>query len=156
MATPFSTVARRFKSLITEPLYAELPPEVAAADINNLIIDAVDFFEFPKKSLDYDEVLLEFKEDLTREEINLLARVALENWIDRYINNADVMRLEYGDKDFKISGQASQLNSLVNMRERTNVRTRYLMRLYNRRDSTGRPNYNGLAGGAIGNDKKQV
>lgn len=154
MATPFSTIARRFKSLITEPLYAELPPEVAEADINSLILDAVDFFEFPKKNLDYDEVLLQFNESLSREEINILARVALENWIDRYINNADIMRLEYGDKDFKISGQASQLNALVNMRDRTNVRTRYLMRLYNRRDSAGRPNYTGLAGGAIGNDRE--
>lgn len=153
MGTPFSTIARRFQSLITEPLYAELPPEVAAADINSLILDAVDFFEFPKKSLDYDEVLLQFNEELTREEIALLARIALENWIDRYINNTDVMRLEYGDKDFKISGQASQLNALVNMRDRTNVRTRYLMRLYNRRDNAGRPNYSGLAGGAIGNDR---
>lgn len=151
MGTPFSSIARRFKSLITEPLYAELPPEVAAADINSLIMDNIDLFEFPKKSLNYDEVLLQFDEVLTAEEINIIARLCLENWMDRYINNTEVMRLEYGDKDFKISGQAAELNALTNTRDRTGVRTKYLMRLYNRRNASGRPNYSGLAGGAMGN-----
>lgn len=149
MATPFFQVADRFKRIITEPLYADLPIDIATEDLNSLVMDSVFSFEFPKHSLAYDEENETFLEDLTLEEINLLARFMLESWLDRYINNAELVRVEYGDKDFKIGGQGAILNAAINSKASMLSRTKYLMRLYNRRDNSGNPNYSELSGGAF-------
>lgn len=55
MGTPFTKVYNRFLGKITDDMYIELTPEDTIKDLQNLIIDAIPGFEFPRKNLmDYE------------------------------------------------------------------------------------------------------
>ena len=55
MGTPFNKVYNRFLGKITDDMYIELTPEDTIKDLQNLIIDAIPGFEFPRKNLmDYE------------------------------------------------------------------------------------------------------
>ncbi len=51
--TLFSAVYNRFLGQITDDLYLELTPEDTIKDLQNLLINAIPGFEFPRKNL-YD------------------------------------------------------------------------------------------------------
>lgn len=51
--TQFSTVYNRFLGQITDDLYLELTPEDTIKDLQNLLINAIPGFEFPRVNL-YD------------------------------------------------------------------------------------------------------
>jgi hypothetical protein len=51
--TQFSAVYNRFLGQITDDLYLELTPEDTLKDLQNLLINALPGFEFPRKNL-YD------------------------------------------------------------------------------------------------------
>lgn len=53
MGTKFVTVYDRFLGKITDDMYMELTPEDTLRDLQNLLIDALPGFEFPRKNL-YD------------------------------------------------------------------------------------------------------
>lgn len=55
MGTPFTKVYNRFLGKITDDMYIELTPEDTIKDLQNLIVDAIPGFEFPRKNLmDYE------------------------------------------------------------------------------------------------------
>ena len=55
MGTPFTKVYNRYLGMITDDMYIELTPEDTIKDLQNLIIDAIPGFEFPRKNLmDYE------------------------------------------------------------------------------------------------------
>ena len=51
MGTLFSTVYNRFLGKVTDDMYLELTPQDTLKDLQNLIIDAIPGFEFPRKNL---------------------------------------------------------------------------------------------------------
>ena len=51
MATTFVDVYNRFLNQITDDLYMELTPEDTLRDLQNLLIDSLPQFEFPRKNL---------------------------------------------------------------------------------------------------------
>ena len=68
METLFSLVYNRFLGKITDDMYMELTPEDTLRDLQNLLVNALPGFEFPRKNiLDYtiliEEVISE--EDLS-------------------------------------------------------------------------------------------
>jgi len=93
MGTPFTDVYNRFLGKITDDMYMELTPEDTMRDLTNLLVDAIPGFEFPRKNLmDYTidtttqnvlESTSSFAEELTSEEINILAILMMNNWLQR-------------------------------------------------------------------------
>jgi hypothetical protein len=64
MRTLFASVYNRFLGKITDDMYLELTPEDTIKDMQNLIIDAIPGFEFPRVNLfDYVIELKEIRED---------------------------------------------------------------------------------------------
>lgn len=62
--TQFSAVYNRFLGKITDDLYLELTPEDTLRDLQNLLLDAIPSFEFPRINLyDYTIELKEIGED---------------------------------------------------------------------------------------------
>ena len=70
MGTLFSAVYNRFLGKITDDLYLELTPEDTLKDLQNLLMDALPGFEFPRKDLyDYTIELAEVGEsDVTTDD----------------------------------------------------------------------------------------
>jgi hypothetical protein len=64
MNTLFASVYNRFLGKITDDMYMELTPEDTIKDLQNMLIDAIPGFEFPRHDLDnYTIELVEISED---------------------------------------------------------------------------------------------
>ena len=169
--TQFSAVYNRFLGQITDDLYLELTPEDTLRDLQNLLINAIPGFEFPRKNLyDYtielreigedqltpddfvlgtvwgsldEEVLLEvpnvlvdksrFNCELTPEEINILALLMKQGWVQRQVTSIENTRMKYSGADFKMTSQANHLSKLMALLEESRRDSFHMQRLYKRR-----------------------
>lgn len=137
--TPFSTVYDKFLTKVTDDMYMELTPEDTQKILKELLIDAVPWFEFPRKPLDYNEETNSFSADLNKEEVNILATYMVCEWFGRQIACVENTRQKYSGSDFKFSSQANHLKTLLTSQKEYERKGFHLQRLYKRRkkDSNG-------------------
>ena len=169
MGTLFATVYNRFLGKITDDMYLELTPQDTLRDLNNLIIDAIPGFEFPRQNLfDYqieqitipqnelmaDDFVLgpawesidemvdnpkvvvdrsSFAADLTSEEVNILALLMKQGWVQRQVTSIENTRMKYSGSDFKMTSQANHLQKLMGLLEESRRDSFHMQRLYKRR-----------------------
>ncbi len=169
--TQFSAVYNRFLGKITDDLYLELTPEDTLKDLQNLLIDAIPGFEFPRQNLyDYTIEVREIGEDeltpddfvlgtvwgdveeinpletpdvlvdksrfnveLTPEEINILALLMKQGWVQRQVTSIENTRMKYSGSDFKMTSQANHLSKLLTLLEESRRDSFHMQRLYKRR-----------------------
>jgi hypothetical protein len=167
--TQFSAVYNRFLGQITDDLYLELTPEDTLKDLQNLLINAIPGFEFPRKNLyDYtievreiaetdvtsDDFILgvvwgdldntlgtpnvmvdksRFNIELTAEEINILALLMKQGWVQRQVTSIENTRMKYSGSDFKMTSQANHLSKLLTLLEESRRDSFHMQRLYKRR-----------------------
>lgn len=129
MGTLFSIVYNCFLNKITDDMYMELTPQDTIRDLRNLLLNAIPGFEFPRKILDFEILIREitpdsvnifgfvvedaegnkvedasyFKEVLSPEEINILAILMMEGWLQRQITSIENTRQKYSGSDFKFT-----------------------------------------------------
>ena len=176
MGTQFSEVYNRFLGKITDDMYMELTPEDTVKDLQNLIVNALPGFEFPRKDLyNYEiktcimkedeliendfvlgviwgeipeanavpDVLVDkssFFEELTSEEINIIAILMMEGWLQRQVTSCENVRMKYSGSDFKMTSQANHLSKLLSLLKDCQRQSIHMQRLYKRRrfSSTGK------------------
>lgn len=168
--TLFSAVYNRFLGKITDDMYIELTPEDTIKDLQNLLIDAIPGFEFPRQDIsNYTTQVVQIKENevldgdfiigvvwddlaenivetpdvlvdrscfaanLTSEEINILALLMKQSWIQRQVNSIENTRMKYYGSDFKMTSQANHLSKLMNLLETAKTESFHMQRLYKRR-----------------------
>ena len=167
--TQFSAVYNRFLGQITDDLYLELTPEDTLRDLQNLLINAIPGFEFPRKNLyDYtievreipetnatpDDFILgvvwgeilddsltpnvlvdksRFNIELTPEEINILALLMKQGWVQRQVTSIENTRMKYSGSDFKMTSQANHLSKLLALLDESRRDSFHMQRLYKRR-----------------------
>ena len=167
--TQFSAVYNRFLGQITDDLYLELTPEDTLRDLQNLLINAIPGFEFPRKNLyDYTIEVKEIPEsdatpedfilgvvwgailddsltpnvmvdksrfnvELTPEEINILALLMKQGWVQRQVTSIENTRMKYSGSDFKMTSQANHLSKLLTLLEESRRDSFHMQRLYKRR-----------------------
>ena len=167
--TQFSAVYNRFLGQITDDLYLELTPEDTLKDLQNLLINAIPGFEFPRKNLyDYTIEVREVAEpdvtpddfilgtvwgdlqntleapnvlvdksrsnmELTSEEINILAILMKQGWVQRQVTSIENTRMEYSGSDFKMTSQANHLAKLLTLLNESRRDSLHMQRLYKRR-----------------------
>ena len=166
--TQFSAVYNRFLGQITDDLYLELTPEDTLRDLQNLLINAIPGFEFPRKNLyDYtieiqtipeieasendfilginleESEILEtpnvlvdksrFNIELTPEEINILALLMKQLWVQRQVTSIENTRMKYSGSDFKMTSQANHLAKLLSLLKESQRDSFHMQRLYKRR-----------------------
>ena len=169
--TQFSAVYNRFLGQVTDDLYLELTPEDTLRDLQNLLINAIPGFEFPRQNLyDYtievreigedqltpddfvlgtvwgsldEEMLLDvpnvlvdksrFNCELTPEEINILALLMKQGWVQRQVTSIENTRMKYSGSDFKMTSQANHLSKLLALLDESRRDSFHMQRLYKRR-----------------------
>ena len=167
--TQFSAVYNRFLGQITDDFYLELTPEDTLKDLQNLLINAIPGFEFPRKNLyDYtievreigedeltpDDFILgtvwddlddtletpnvlvdksRFNVELSPEEINILALLMKQGWVQRQVTSIENTRMKYSGSDFKMTSQANHLSKLLTLLEESRRDSFHMQRLYKRR-----------------------
>ena len=106
--------------------------------IIGIIWDELEDDEYPKA-----QALIErshFNTDLTSEEINILAILMMNAWLQRQITSIENTRMKYSGADFKFTSQANHLAKLLTLLEETQRQSHHMQRLYKRR----RPTDNGI------------
>ena len=74
-----------------------------------------------------------FEEELTNEEINILAVLMVRGWLVRQINSCEIVRMKYTGSDFKMTSQANHLSKLLTLKEKIEQESFHMQRLYKRR-----------------------
>lgn len=166
MGTLFASVYNCFLNKITDDMYMELTPEDTIRDLQNLLINAIPGFEFPRKKLEYEILTRElndksvnvtgfvvenadgtkfedassFGEVLTLEEVNILAILMMEGWLQRQVTTIELVRQKYSGTDFKFTSQAAHLAKLLALLAEVQRQSLHMQRLYKRR-KTGNDGY---------------
>ena len=169
--TQFSAVYNRFLGQVTDDLYLELTPQDTLRDLQNLLLNALPGFEFPRINLyDYiievkeisedeltsDDFVLDtvqgdsenseileipkvlvdksrFNVELSPEEINILALLMKQGWVQRQVTSIENTRMKYSGTDFKMTSQANHLSKLLALLEESRKDSFHMQRLYKRR-----------------------
>ena len=159
--TKFVSIYNHFLGKITDDMYLELTPQDTLRDLKNLLMDAITGFEFPRVNLQNYELLIinvpkdkiveediiikenedktfmvdrsAFLEGLTLEEINILALLMKQSWVQRQVTSIENTRMKYSGSDFKMTSQANHLQKLINLLEESRRDAFHMQRLYKRR-----------------------
>ena len=150
-------------------MYLELTPEDTVKDLQNLLVDAIPGFEFPRVNLyDYEIAVVQIYEnetveedfiigvvwndsldleeiprvlvdrssfniELSQEEINILALLMKQAWVQRQVTSIENTRMKYSGADFKMTSQANHLSKLLSLLEESRRDSFHMQRLYKRR-----------------------
>lgn len=82
-----------------------------------------------------------FNEDLTQEEIYILAILMMNAWLQRQITSIENTRMKYSGTDFKMTSQANHLSKLLTLQTECQRQSFHLQRLYKRRELNKKDNY---------------
>jgi len=74
-----------------------------------------------------------FNETLTSEEINIIAILMMEGWLQRQVTSIENTRMKYSGSDFKFTSQANHLAKLLTLLKEVQRQSHHMQRLYKRR-----------------------
>ena len=74
-----------------------------------------------------------FSSDLSAEEINILALLMKQGWVQRQVTSIENTRMKYSGSDFKMTSQANHLQKLLSLLEESRRDSFHMQRLYKRR-----------------------
>ena len=140
--TSFSLVYDSFLSKITDDMYLELTELDTFRMLEQLLLSAIEKFEFPRVNLwDYeffeivDEVIYNgiesnyqdvqaivydggyFNNNLTHEEVNILAVYMIVEWLSQQLASVENTRMKYSGSDFKFTSQANHMAKILQLKK---------------------------------------
>lgn len=74
-----------------------------------------------------------FAAQLTSEEVNILALLMKQGWVERQVASIENTRMKYSGTDFKMTSQANHLAKLLNLLDEARRDSFHMQRLYKRR-----------------------
>ena len=156
--TPFSIIYDSFLSKITDDMYMELTELDTFRLLQDLLISAMQKFEFPRFNInDYELDEIEdvqtydgidsndeevdaiiynnghFNIKLTIEEINILATYMIVEWLGQQLASVENVRMKYSGSDFKFTSQANHMAKILTLKTDYDREGFHLQRLYKRR-----------------------
>ena len=138
--TKAQKVYDEFLSQITDDMFMELTKEDTMKMLSELLDSAIPWFEFPRQSLDVevpededDEEDFYFINDLTEEEVKILATYMVQEWIGQQLASIENIRMKYSGSDFKLTSQANHMAKLQSLQKEYERKGFHLQRLYKRR-----------------------
>ena len=172
MNTDFSVVYDSFLSKITDDMYLQLSELDTYRMLEELLLSAIEKFEFPRINLtdyelgeiqngndtyngtesnneDVEAVIYSggyFNNELTHEEVNILAVYMIVQWISQQLASVENTRMKYSGSDFKFTSQANHMQKLLQMKKDYEREGFHLQRLYKRRA----PDKNGIMRSTLG------
>ena len=156
--TSFVTIYDSFLARVTSDMYMELTELDTIEMLQDLLINAIPRFEFPKFDIfDYEEghwegmgiycgVESDYKETpstgwvggvfntlLTKEEINIISLNMVIEWLYQQLDTTENSKMKYSGSDFKFTSQANHMAKLKVMMDERKQECFHLQRLYKRR-----------------------
>ena len=160
--TSFLTIYDAFFTKVTADMYMELTEKETYEMLQDLLINSLPRFEFPRFDIfDYElGAWGEFDQDycgeesndkevpatgwvggafnthLTNEEINIIALNMVIEWLGQQLDTTENTKLKYSGSDFKFTSQANHMAKLKVMIDAHKQDSLHLQRLYKRRIRT--------------------
>ena len=156
--TLFSLVYDSFLSKITDDMYMELTELDTYQMLEQLLLSAIEKFEFPRVNLnDYDLIGItdevfyngaesnyqdtvaivyeggHFNTKLSHQEINILSVYMIVEWLSQQLASIQNTRMKYSGSDFKFTSQANHMQKLLQLKKDYEREGFHLQRLYKRR-----------------------
>ena len=156
--TSFVTVYDSFLARVTSDMYLELTEKDTYEMLQDLLINAIPRFEFPRVNLfeyeigywenlgTYQGIESDNKKVsatgwvggafcylLTEEEINILALNMVIEWLGQQLDTTENTRMKYSGSDFKFTSQANHMAKLKVMIDAQKQDSIHLQRIYKRR-----------------------
>ena len=150
--TPFSSIYNSFLSKITDDMYMELTELETFSMLQELLISAIQKFEFPRVDLTKYEIEYVDEEttykgvesnneevkaflygggcfyiELSPEEINILSTYMIVEWLGQQLATVENVRMKYSGSDFK------HIKKLLSVKKDYEREGFHLQRLYKRR-----------------------
>lgn len=147
-----------FLDLITDDMYLELTEVDTYNILQDLLVSAIPQFEFPRFDIEnYELTYVEdeciycgadsnyepvpcyimgggrFADNLTLEEIKIIALYMVVEWFGQQLASVEVTRLKYSGSDFKFTSQANHGQKLAQWQKEYERKGFHLQRLYKRR-----------------------
>jgi hypothetical protein len=140
--TSINKVYNAFLSKVLEDEYAHWTWEEVSRDLEELLEIAVSWFKFPRHSLEHNGHY--FEDDLSIQEIQILATYMKVEWTNRCIMSDENIKPLYEERDFS---QANLLDKLGDTLERERSAAKQLEAVYYRSRDKKPFSYSKLAGG---------
>ena len=114
--TKFQEVYDYFLASITDDMFMELTKEDTDELLEEILVKALPWFEFPVEknvitSLNREEK--NFGVVLNIEEINIIAAYMIVEWIGFQLASVDLVRQKYSGSDWKFTSQASHIKQRI-------------------------------------------
>ena len=176
--TPFSNIYDSFLSKLTDDMYMELDELQTHRMLEELLLSAIQKFEFPRFDItNYETSYLDnvdeysgedsdgndaiayiynggkFNVELTQEEINILATYMVVEWLGQQLASVENTRMKYSGSDFKFTSQANHMAKILTLKKDYEREGFHLKRLYKRRkrDENGimRSTFDSIMSGSV-------
>lgn len=156
--TSFTLVYDVFLRSITDDMFMELNEIETYPLLQDLLLNAIPWFEFPRFDInDYELHEVEgqdfycgadsnyvnvpcffsaggcFHSELTLEEMRILAGYMIVEWIGQQLASIELSRMKYSGTDFKMTSQANHMTKLQSLQKHYTQMAFHLQRLYKRR-----------------------
>lgn len=151
--TAFADVYDAFYRKITDDMYMELTQEDTEKIIQELLLSALTWFEFPRVDItDFNLKDKCFNVYLTLEEVNIISTYMVKEWLGQQLASVENTRMKYSGSDFKFTSQANHMAKLKNLVETYRQEGFHLQRLYKRRKRDMNGVYRSTLGEIMGNN----
>lgn len=111
--TDFQVVYDAFLAKILEDEWVNWDLDDIQQDWQALLMSALPWFKFPRVSLDYDVENSCFNEDLSNEEIQILASYMKCEWLNRTILSWENVKPLYEERDFSQANLLDKFNQML-------------------------------------------
>jgi len=116
MSISYDLIFQKFMHEIDDFDLTSLTEEEMKVENKLTLSKAITLFKKCKQSLIRDDVLEIFTNDLTEEEMWILADYMRKVWLDEKINNGELLKLRLTDKDFKTFSPADLLGTMSKLK----------------------------------------
>lgn len=111
--TEFRAVYDAFLAKILDDEWVTWDLDDILEDWQALMISALPWFKFPRVSLDYDLETSTFNEDLSNEEIQIIATYMKCEWLNRTILTWENVKPLYDERDFSQANLLDKFNDML-------------------------------------------
>lgn len=130
MKTLFSDIYITFLSKIKDYSLLSLDDIDKEELMEKYLKSAIPKFKYCVKSLAYNDELKQFNEELTQEEIEILATLMTLNWLSPVINNQALLKEKFGSREFNIFSSSALLKEIKDLRREIIKEVNELMTIY--------------------------
>lgn len=130
MATPYQEVYERFMPKITDYSFIKMNQEEVEENLETYLKSSIIKFRYCDKLSDRDELNKQFNEDLTDEEIEILANLMCVEYLTPKLLTDEFLKQRLSSKDYQLYSQANHIKEIKDLRNQFKKESNELMVLY--------------------------